>query len=235
MKKSTILFVLIGLFIGTLFYGGNNSIAKLTIDAVEKYVGVNIINSIITGGSINNTSIGDTTPAAGSFTTLGASTDPVDANGVGDRGFNDARYLDTAATTKQRFVPATLTDTTSPHDLTIAECSNSLITTQGWNGTDDITFNLPDISSYDGSEGVLWVKFEDDIGMQDADTDMYVDPDASTQIVLDGTPTGTDGHRIWWNNITIYSGAVCHSNYSLALGGFWVCDSLNGLAADKGS
>jgi len=36
--------------------------------------------------------IGGNTPAAGSFTTLKASTDPVDEHGVGDRGFNDGRY-----------------------------------------------------------------------------------------------------------------------------------------------
>ena len=45
----------------------------------------------IDGNSINATIIGETTPAAGSFTTLKATTDPVDANGVGDRGFNDDR------------------------------------------------------------------------------------------------------------------------------------------------
>lgn len=46
----------------------------------------------INGGTIDGTVVGDTTPAAGSFTALKASTDPVDAGGVGDRGFNDARY-----------------------------------------------------------------------------------------------------------------------------------------------
>ena len=47
---------------------------------------------IIQGGTIDNTPIGGTTPAAGAFTTLKASTDPVDEHGVGDRGFNDGRY-----------------------------------------------------------------------------------------------------------------------------------------------
>lgn len=46
----------------------------------------------INGGTIDGTVIGGTTPAAGSFTTLKASTDPTDANGVGDRGFTDGRY-----------------------------------------------------------------------------------------------------------------------------------------------
>lgn len=46
----------------------------------------------IDGATIDNSVIGGTTPAAGSFTTLEASTNPTDADGVGDRGFNDARY-----------------------------------------------------------------------------------------------------------------------------------------------
>ena len=43
-------------------------------------------------GDIDNSPIGQTTPAAGAFTALKASTDPVDEHGVGDRGFNDLRY-----------------------------------------------------------------------------------------------------------------------------------------------
>lgn len=46
----------------------------------------------IDGATIDSSIIGGTTPAAGSFTTLTASTDPTDANGVGDRSFNDDRY-----------------------------------------------------------------------------------------------------------------------------------------------
>ena len=53
-------------------------------------VGGDITN--IDGATIDDSIIGGTTPAAGSFTTLEASTNPVDADGVGDRGFNDARY-----------------------------------------------------------------------------------------------------------------------------------------------
>ena len=61
----------------------------------------------VDGDSLDATVIGRTTPAAGSFTTLTAATDPTDENGVGDRDFNDARYalesnnlsdLDSAAT-----------------------------------------------------------------------------------------------------------------------------------------
>jgi len=45
----------------------------------------------ITGGTIDNTPIGQTTPAAGAFTVL-KSDDPVDAHGIGDRAYNDIRY-----------------------------------------------------------------------------------------------------------------------------------------------
>jgi len=78
---------------------------------VDQFVPLKKIGTSITpkvaGDALDETIIGSTTPAAGNFTTLGASTDPVGADGVGDRGFNDARYLlesnnlsdvDTAAT-----------------------------------------------------------------------------------------------------------------------------------------
>ena len=47
-------------------------------------------------GDIDNSPVGQTTPAAGAFTVLKAGTDPVDADGVGDRGYNDLRYADTS-------------------------------------------------------------------------------------------------------------------------------------------
>jgi len=43
-------------------------------------------------GALERVTIGVTTPRAGRFTTLAASSDPLDADGVGDRAFNDARY-----------------------------------------------------------------------------------------------------------------------------------------------
>lgn len=182
---------------------------QLVVGGIPQTPSASITGGTITGVTIDSSAIGGTTPAAGDFVIL-----------TGER---------------KRYYPATLSDTSTPHQLLVAECRDTLITTQGWNGTADITFNLPDISAYDGTEGVLNVKFLDSKGMQDADTDMYIDPDASTQIVLDGTITGTDGDRIWWDDIVIYSGAVCHSDYDATLGGYWVCDSINGLAADKGS
>ena len=143
--------------------------------------------------------------------------------------------ITTPVTTIKRYYPATLTDTSTPHDLTIAECSNTLITTQGWNGTDDITFNLPDISAYDGTEGVLIVRFRDTVGMQDADTDFYIDPDAATQIALNTAITGTNGDRIWNDNIGIYEGITCMSDYDGTLAGYWICDTVSGAWLDKGS
>lgn len=47
----------------------------------------------IDGGDADDLEIGSATPAPGAFTTLKAATDPVDEHGVGDRGFNDSRYL----------------------------------------------------------------------------------------------------------------------------------------------
>ena len=52
-----------------------------------------INNPDIDGGTSDDLSIGSGTPAPGAFTTLKASTDPTDEHGVGDRGFNDGRYL----------------------------------------------------------------------------------------------------------------------------------------------
>ena len=143
--------------------------------------------------------------------------------------------ITTPVTTIKRYYPATLTDTSTPHDLTIAECSNTLITTQGWNGTDDITFNLPDISAYDGTEGVLIVRFRDTVGMQDADTDFYIDPDAATQIALNTAITGTNGDRIWNDNIGIYESIICMSDYDGTLAGYWICDTVSGAWLDKGN
>ena len=146
---------------------------------------------------------------------------------------NDITITNSPITIK-RYYPATLSDTSSPHALTIAECSNTLITTQGWNGTDNIEFDLPDISAYTGSEGVLIVRFRDTKGMQDADTDFYIDPGASTQIVLNGTPTGTDSDSIWNDNTSIYDGIICMSDYDPTLAGYWLCDTIIGAWTDKG-
>lgn len=51
------------------------------------------VNKVCAGVGIDNTPIGQKTPKAGAFTDLKASTDPVDEHGVGDKGFNDGKYL----------------------------------------------------------------------------------------------------------------------------------------------
>jgi hypothetical protein len=48
-------------------------------------------------GNIDNSIIGATTPQPGAFTTLKSATDPTDEHGVGDRGYNDARYIQGAS------------------------------------------------------------------------------------------------------------------------------------------
>ena len=62
------------------------------INGVECVAGSDINDPDIDGGTIDGTVIGNITPAAGNFTTLEVSTDPVDANGVGGRAFTDGRY-----------------------------------------------------------------------------------------------------------------------------------------------
>ena len=47
----------------------------------------------LVAGSIEGTPIGAVTPSTGAFSTLKAATDPIDDHGVGDRAYNDTRYL----------------------------------------------------------------------------------------------------------------------------------------------
>lgn len=63
------------------------------INGVEVISAPQIDNPDINGGTIDNCIIGNAIPASGSFTTLNTSTDPTDEHGVGDRGFNDTRYI----------------------------------------------------------------------------------------------------------------------------------------------
>lgn len=130
--------------------------------------------------------------------------------------------------------PAALSDTSSPHALLISECRNKIISTEGWNGTDDIEFDLPDISAYTSSSEPLAVLFLDKVGMQDTDADLYIDPDSSTQIILDLTITGTDGDAIWNDNTGIWEGIYCRTTWTTALGGVWKCDTVGGTFLDKG-
>jgi len=74
----------------------------------------------VSGDTLDSLPVGSVTPAAGAFTTLKSSTDPVDADGVGDRGFNDLRYM-----------PKDLDATTATDPATNAAVSTSIIDTYG--------------------------------------------------------------------------------------------------------
>ena len=67
MKK---IFSVALILIFVLFVWSGPAISKLTIDAVEQTDGGTYVNPTITGGTIDGTPIGQTTPAAGSFATL---------------------------------------------------------------------------------------------------------------------------------------------------------------------
>lgn len=80
---------------------------KLIQDLFKK-IGASIQPSI-SGDGLDSAPIGQTTPAAGAFTTLKADTNPVDVDGVGDRGFNDGRYITKVSTTTVAFNAVTAT------------------------------------------------------------------------------------------------------------------------------
>lgn len=79
-----------------------------------KYREVTMGLKIFGYSKINGIDIGQKTPAKGAFTELKASTNPVDEHGVGDRGFNDARYtpkdLDATTVTNPALNAAVTTD-----------------------------------------------------------------------------------------------------------------------------
>ena len=115
--------------------------------------------------------------------------------------------------------------------LTAIECSDTLITTRGWDGADDQTFTLPEADTAVGAG--LRVKFL--IAVTDADQDFYIDTEGSTtNIYLDGTAIG-DGERVWTDNPTVGESIEC---YTATLDGTaydWFCDSIVGTWLDKGS
>lgn len=116
--------------------------------------------------------------------------------------------------------------------LTAAECSNTLITNYGWDGADDQTFTLPSIATYAGTAAY---KFKFFVAVATAGGDTYFDTaDGTTQIYLDGVSVG-DGERIWLDDPAIASSISCHSVSFDGSTGDWICDSINGAWADKGS
>ena len=126
--------------------------------------------------------------------------------------------------TKVELYPAILTDTTTPHALTVSECSDTVISIETLGA--DVEFDLPDISAYDGSLGRLKVKFENKLTQ--GTYDIYIDPDASTQIALDGTISGADGNYITMQTPSDWSAVNCESTFTSALGGVWNCITIAG-------
>ncbi|MCK4788128.1 MAG: hypothetical protein KAV87_30575 [Desulfobacteraceae bacterium] len=112
--------------------------------------------------------------------------------------------------------------------LTTAECSNTVITNYGWNGTaSDQTF------TFCTAVANLKTKFLNCV--THATADIYLDPsDNVTQTVLDGTACGDD-ERVWTDNATKYESITCHTFTEDGTNYDWACDSINGAWLDKGS
>jgi len=143
--------------------------------------------------------------------------------------------ITTEGTLQNRFktlYPATLADTATPHVLTALECSDTLITNQGWASAADITFVLPeaDTSAGDG----LKVKFLI-VVTSDTTEDIYIDTEGSTtNIYLNGVAVG-DGQRVWSQEPAIGESISCHTATQDGTTYDWYCDSINGVWLDKGS
>jgi len=71
----------------------------------------------VNGGTIDGATIGAAVPSTGAFTLLQASSDPTTADHVGDRGFNDTRYLRAAANLSD------LTDAVAARESTVRDIS----------------------------------------------------------------------------------------------------------------
>jgi len=115
--------------------------------------------------------------------------------------------------------------------LTAAECSNTIITTQGWDGVHDQTLTLPDADTNVGAG--LFVRIM--AAETDADQDLYVDPEGTTTMIyLDGAAVG-DGERIWLDNPTVGETVECYTATQDGTTYDWFCTDTVGGWADKGS
>ena len=124
-----------------------------------------------------------------------------------------------------------IVEKTTNANLSILECSDTIITNRGWTGGADMTLILPDADTIVGAG--LKLKFLNVV--TDAAEDVYIDTEGTTtKIYLDGLP-GTDGHRIWLDNPTIGESITCHTVTIDGTTYDWFCDSINGIWADKGS
>ena len=271
----------------------------------------NPANVIVVGGTIDDTIIGGTTPAAGSFTTLKQTTGaaagaipisdaagaltltaatgsgaPVRANSpalvtpalgvpgsgtltsctglpqagivpgtaandflvAGTTPFSFAKKTLAATKTLLHAAPGAIGGTTPAAgtfttligkfntieksadavSLTALECSGTLVTNRGWDGTDDQTFTLP--------AAVAGLKFKFLAVVASGSTaDTYFDPaDGTTKIYLDGTAL-TDGFQVWTEEIAVGESIVFHTFTLDGTNYDWAADSINGLFANKGS
>ncbi len=127
---------------------------------------------------------------------------------------------------------STVEESADAATLSVAECSDTLVTNRGWDGNDDQTFTLPDADTVVGAG--LKFKFLAVVA-SGATADTYFDTEgATTKIYLDGT-AGADGHRIWFQEVAVGESIVCHTATIDGTTYDWYCDSINGVCADKGS
>ena len=111
--------------------------------------------------------------------------------------------------------------------LTVLECSDTLITNYGWNGTADQTFTFP------AAAAKMKVKFLNLV--TDASEDIYFDtPGSATQFILDGTACG-NGNRVWTDNATKYEVIHFHTFTEDGLTWDWYGSSEQGIWLNKGS
>ena len=116
--------------------------------------------------------------------------------------------------------------------LTALECSDTLITNRGWDGTDDQTFTFPDADTVVGAG--LKFKFLAVVA-SGGTADTYFDTEGSTtNVYLDGTAVG-DGERVWTQEIAVGESIVFHTATLDGTTYDWFGDTINGVFADKGS
>lgn len=110
-------------------------------------------------------------------------------------------------------------------DITAIETNDTTINTYGWDGANDCNMVLPA-----GADG-LKVTFI--MGVTDAAEDFYIDV-TDNGIYLNGTAIG-DGERVWTQEPTIAEMIVCQTFTIDGSTWDWVCNSVVGVWADKGS
>jgi len=116
--------------------------------------------------------------------------------------------------------------------LSVAECSDTLITNQGWASNADLTLTLPDADTSVGAG--LKFKFLV-VVTSDTTEDIYFDTEGTTtNIYLNGVAVG-DGQRVWTQEPAIGESISCHTATQDGTTYDWYCDSINGVWLDFGS